>query len=110
MIPGFSAGQALSARPWLLRQERLARSAAIPQIAFMTNPHTPGGSTTPRVTAMISTAQRAKRQDELVLAHAAGGPWHTDTRCYGILLFCQDCNFDVCGNWYACGICFGFPF
>jgi hypothetical protein len=89
MIPGFSAGQALSARPWLS--------------------HTPGGSSTPHATAM-STVQRAKRQDEVVPAHAAGGPWHTDTRCYGVVLFCQDCNFDVCGNWYACGVCFGFPF
>jgi hypothetical protein len=50
----------------------------------------------------------AARGEGVYLAHSAGGPLHTDTRCYGAAMFCQDCNFDVCWNWYFCGLCFGF--
>lgn len=33
---------------------------------------------------------------------------HTNTRCYGLAMWCQDCQYGVCGNWHPCGLCVGF--
>jgi hypothetical protein len=41
------------------------------------------------------------------LQHVA--PAHTHTKCYGVSSWCQDCEWDRCGNWYPCGVCFSVP-
>lgn len=69
-----------------------------------------GASVGPAPTWGLEAGGQTEPSRELVAAHSAGGPWHTDTRCYGVAMFCQDCSWDVCGNWYLCGICVGFSF
>ena len=52
-------------------------------------------------------------------AACQGAQGFTKTKCYGVVLTCQDCckkwnwqqsqYVDVCGSSYVCGACFGFP-